>query len=99
MMCGGKNITKEQCRRLNGALSLSKDDQALSLPSQLGKFISEDLDACTLAAKNAIRGDNKAAERAAQDFVRSIPSWLRYASDAFMLNDFQAVLAAHHRSR
>lgn len=99
MMCGDSKITNEQCHRLNSAMSLSKDDGALTLPSGLTKYIGHDLDACINAVKNAIRGDSTAAERAAQEFVRCIPARLRYASDAFMLSDFQSLMVAHSRAR
>lgn len=96
-MCGGQSFTKEQCDRLNTALALCKDNGALALPAQLGKFIWNDLDGCCTAARRAIRGE-KSAETAAAEFVRNIPSWLRYASDAFMLRDFQSLMASHHRA-
>lgn len=96
-MCGQQSFTKEQCARLNGAMSLVKDHAALDLPAKLGKFISSDLDECTAAARTAIRGETK-VEEAAAAFVRSIPSWLRYASDAFMLKDFMSLLATHRRA-
>ncbi|BAW19320.1 hypothetical protein [Ralstonia phage RP31] len=94
-MCGAQRFTKEQCDRLNGAFALCKDNSALDLPAKLGKFISNDLDECTAVAKTAIRGEQKEDEAAAE-FVRNIPSWLRYASDAFMLKDFKTLLAIHH---
>lgn len=93
-MCGGKGFTKEQSARLNKALVLCKDHKALSLPAQLGKFIWSDLDACCVAARKAIRGENS-FETAATEFVRNIPSWLRYASDTFMRRDFQSLLSTH----
>lgn len=98
MMCGGKNITEEQKSRLNKALSLCKDPNALELPSKLCEFISNDLDSCLVAARNAIRGE-KAADVASMDFVHNIPSWLRYASDAFMIKDFEMLLATHQRAK
>lgn len=96
-MCGQQDFTKEQCDRLNGAMALAKDQSALALPAKLGKYIWSDLDACVGAARKAIRGEKKADE-AATDFIRSIPSWLRYASDAFMLKDFKSLLAVHPRA-
>lgn len=97
-MCGAQKFTKEQCDRLNGAMALCKNHGALELPARLGKFISKDLDNCAEAARVAIRGEKKADE-AAVDFVRSIPSCLRYASDAFMLKDFMSLLSTHSRTK
>lgn len=97
-MCGAQTFTKEQCDRLNGTLTLCKDHGALDLPAKLAKFIWPELEECTAAARKAIRGEKKADEAAA-DFLRSIPSWLRYASDLFMLNDFNLLMATHQRSR
>lgn len=97
MMCGQQRFTEEQRSRLNGALTLCKDREALDLPASLGKFIWKDLDGCTKAAKQAIRGERK-AEEAALEFVRSIPKCLRYASEAFMLKDFTLLLATHRRA-
>ncbi len=93
-MCDAQEFTKEQCDRLNATMALAKDHSALALPVQLGKYIWSDLDECTAAARKAIRGEKK-AEEAAADFIRSIPAWLRYASDAFMLRDFRLLLSAH----
>lgn len=95
-MCNAQSLTQEQRDRLNGALALCKDQGALNLPAKLGKFIWKDLDNCMAAARTAIRGE-KPEEAAAEEFVRSVPSWLRYASDAFMLKDFQSLLAVHGR--
>lgn len=96
-MCGNQNFTKEQRTSLNSALALCKDQEALELPAMLGKFISQDLDGCMVAARKAIRGE-KTEEAAAEDFVLSVPSWLRYASDALMLSDFRSLLATHRRA-
>lgn len=95
-MCGGKTFTTEQAGRLNDALLLCKDSKALTLPSILGKFIWPELNDCSLAAQQAIRGEEP-ADIAAEHFVHSIPTWLRYASDAFMLNDFRSLLATHRQ--
>lgn len=92
-MCGGKKFTPEQRESLNSALALCKDQNALELPGMLGQFISNDLDGCMVAAKKAMRKEKP--EEAASEFVRSIPSWLRYASEALMLKDFQQLLATH----
>jgi hypothetical protein len=97
-MCGAQKFTKEQCDRLNGTMKLAKDRNALDLPAKLGKFIWPELEECTAAARTAIRGEKK-AEEAAADFLRSIPKWMRYASDAFMLNDFMQLMATHQRLR
>lgn len=97
-MCDAQKLTKEQSDQLNSALTLCKDQGALKLPAQLCKFISRDLDACRAAAIHAFRGEQK-KDDAAMDFLRSIPSWLRYASDAFMLNDFNTLLAIHRPGR
>lgn len=97
-MCGAQSFTKEQCDRLNGSMKLAKDRNALDLPAKLGKFIWPELEECTAAARKAIR-DEKKADEAAADFLRSIPSWMRYASDSFMLKDFMSLLATHQRSR
>lgn len=96
-MCGNQSFTKEQRTSLNSALALCKDQEALELPAMLGKFISKDLDDCMAAARKAIRGE-KTEEAAAEDFVHSVPSWLRYASDALMLRDFRELLATHRRA-
>jgi hypothetical protein len=95
-MCGGKMFTPEQTERLNAALSLCKDSNALTLPAILGKFIWPDLDGCTLAARQAILGEQPATV-AGKEFVHSIPTWLRYASDATVLKDFESLLATHRR--
>lgn len=96
-MCGSHNFTQEQSDRLNKALSLCKDSAALVLPAMLGKYLWPDLDKCTLAARTAIRGE-QSDEAAAQAFVHGIPLFLRYASDAFMLKDFQCLLATHRQA-
>jgi hypothetical protein len=96
-MCGQQSFTKEQCDRLNGAMVLVKDNAALALPAKLGKFIWSDLEACTAAVRKAIRGE-KGPEEAAAEFLRSIPTFLRYASDALMLKDFQTLLSTHRRA-
>lgn len=95
-MCGGQRFTKEQSDRLNKALSLCKDSAALTLPAFLGKYISSELDNCSDAARKAIRGE-ESDEEAAKNFVLNVPSCLRYASDAFMLKDFQSLLATHRQ--
>lgn len=95
--CCARNLTKEQCVCLNKAMSLCKDNNALELPAKLGKFLWPDLEECTAVARTALRGE-KPAEVAAKDFIRSVPSWLRYASDAFMLRDFQLLMASPLRT-
>lgn len=95
-MCGGQKFTEEQSDRLNTALGLCKDSKALQLPALLGRFIWRELDGCSLAARRAIKGEEP-AEIAAEEFANSIPSWLRYASDTFVLNDFQSLLATHRQ--
>lgn len=96
-MHGGKKFTPEQRENLNGALALCKDQSALELPAMLGQFISKDLDGCMVATKIAMRKEKPEAEAAAE-FIRNIPSWLRYASEALMLQDFQLLLSTHRRA-
>lgn len=96
-MCGSHNFTQEQSDRLNKALSLCKDNAALILPAMLGKYLWPDLDKCSIAAKKAIRGE-ETDEVAAQAFVHGIPSFLRYANEAFMLKDFESLLATHRQA-
>lgn len=96
-MCGGQSLTKEQTERLNNTLSLCKDSSALVLPGILGKYLWSDLDHCSTAVKNAICNEAN-AEEAALSFVHHVPSFLRYASDAFTLNDFQSLLATHRQA-
>jgi hypothetical protein len=95
-MHGWKTFTPEQRENLNGALALCKDQSALELPAILGQFISKDLDDCLAAAKKAL-GKEKPEAEAAAEFIRSVPSWLRYASDALLLQDFQQLLSTHRR--
>jgi hypothetical protein len=96
-MHGGQTFTAEQSNTLNGALALCKDQEALALPAMLGKFIAKDLEGCMVAARKAIRGE-KTEEAAAAEFLHSVPSWLRYASDALVLRDFRELLATHRRA-
>ena len=100
-MHGKQEMTQEQRDCLNQALDLSKDNAALVLPTQLGVFIWTDLDECSAETTKAVSGE-KTIEAAAKDFIRCIPEWLRYASDAFMLKDFKKLLSfymehRHHR--
>ena len=88
---GRRDMTKEQRDRLNQVLVLCKDDDALTLPTQLGVFIWNDLDQCSKATNEVVTGE-KTIEAAAKDFLNSVPKWLRYASDAFMITDFQKLL-------
>ena len=96
-MCGSHNFTQEQSDRLNKALSLCKDNAALILPAPLGKYLWPDLDKCSIAARKAIRGEEP-VEVAAQAFVHGIPLFLRYANEAFMLKDFESLLATHRQA-
>lgn len=96
-MCGSRKLTVEQRNNLNRALALCKDQNALELPAMLGGFIAKDLEGCMVAVRNAIRGE-KAADVAADEFLHSVPSWLRYASGARMLTDFRSLLATHQRA-
>lgn len=95
--CCTRHLTREQCVCLNNAMALCKDNHALELPAKLGKFLWPELEECTAVARKALRGE-KPAEAAAKDFIRSVPSWLRYASDAFMLRDFQRLMASPLRT-
>jgi hypothetical protein len=91
---GGRATTKEQCDRLNQALVLCKDNDALMLPTHFGTLLWKDLDDCSTVTDKAIRGE-KTIESAAREFICSIPQGLRYASDALMLKDFQALLSIY----
>lgn len=93
-MHGGHGTTKEQCDRLNQALVLCKDNDALMLPTRFGTLLWKDLDDCSTVTDKAISGE-KSMEVAAKEFICGIPQSLRYASDAFMLRDFQALLAIY----
>lgn len=95
-MCGAQTFTKEQCDKLNGALKLCKDVAAMALPAGLSKYIWQDLDDTVIVAKAAIRNGG-VSEDAALLFVKSIPKWLRYASDTFILTDFELLMAVHQR--
>lgn len=97
-MHGRRDMTKEQCDRLNEVLELCKDNAALALPAQLGVYIWKDLDECTAATTRAVRGE-ESIDAAAKDFISSIPDWLRYASDAFMVKDFQKLLTFYLENR
>lgn len=95
---GKRVMSKEQCERLNQILTLCEDKDALALPAQLGVFIWSDLDDCSMATNKAIRGE-KTIEASASEFIRSIPKFLRYASDALMLKDFQSLLSFYVEQR
>lgn len=99
-MCGAQNFTKDEAKemgeRINDALVITKDSAAFIFPVAVSKFICMDLDECIAAAYKAIL-NGKPSESASMEFVQSIPTWLRYASDAFMLKDFQSLLTVHQR--
>ncbi len=100
-MCGTRSITKAEAKemgeRLNDALVITKDSAAFIFPAGVSNFIWLDLDDCITAAFNAIRS-GKPSDIAGMEFVRSIPEWLRYASEPFMLKDFQSLLTVHQRT-
>lgn len=91
-----KDITKEQCISLNNLLVLCKDIKAFKFSAQLGSFLWNDLEDCSRVTGKAIRGE-KTMDEAAVEFIHGIPVWLRYASDAFMISDFETMLRAHGR--
>lgn len=87
----GKTFTAEQKAKLNEALSLCKDQNALALPVQLDKYLGCELDICQTVTTEAASGE-KSGSIAEPEFLNAIPQWLRYASDSLMIRDFRSLM-------
>ena len=83
--------------RLNTVLDIAKDNKAFIFPVGVSRFIYKDLDECITAIFKAVR-NSKTADKAALEFVQSVPEWLRYASESFILRDFRSLLSVHQRA-
>lgn len=94
LICNKREVTTTTAAELNDLLGLAKCDQATALPIRLGSVIWADLSKCLQAISDAMHGKNVA--ECADDFIASVPKWLRYASERYIREDFERIVRAHH---
>lgn len=91
--CANRGIDTNGVSELNRLLTLAKNEEAACLPLRLCSVIIDDVKKCTTAVADAVQGKNIA--ECADRFVTSVPTWLKYASDQMLRDDFTKLMRYH----